>query len=417
MDTTQRWTASEKPRHFLGLLGGFIRRRRFERGFYATKGTTHDRRVHPSGRWPVTAWLLALCTVAGLSSVVHSDEVYFVLPDQYVDREGEQARASARNLRTQFIYSADGFTQLTGGRNYLTKVSFRPDATTVGPQSWSIDRLTVNASVTEMSPSLISLKFADNVTADEITVFDGPWQGGTQNIGPPGGPKEFDIDFVFEPPFPYDPSEGNLLLDFRLEGVSGNTMSIDAANQTFQNAAWDATFHSAVAPWRGGGTVAMFSCELNSAPDGDLDGDGDCDADDINIEAAAIRTVVMDTMYDLNVDGSVNAEDRTYLVKTLKHTWFGDANLDGEFNTNDFVTVLQAGEYEDDEPLNSGWATGDWNGDAEFDTGDLVSAFQDGGFEQGPRTDAVALPEPGSWVLLVTGLFPWFLARLGCCAV
>ena len=80
-------------------------------------------------------------------------------------------------------------------------------------------------------------------------------------------------------------------------------------------------------------------------------------------------------------------------------TFFGDANLDGEFNSLDLVMVVQAGEYEDDIALNSTWSTGDWNGDRDFDSGDFVTAFQDGGFEFGPRQRVTSVPEsvPAFW--------------------
>jgi hypothetical protein len=54
----------------------------------------------------------------------------------------------------------------------------------------------------------------------------------------------------------------------------------------------------------------------------------------------------------------------------------GDANLDGVFDSSDFILVLQAGEYEDSIPGNSVWADGDWNRDGEFTSRDLVVAFQ-----------------------------------------
>ena len=53
-----------------------------------------------------------------------------------------------------------------------------------------------------------------------------------------------------------------------------------------------------------------------------------------------------DAAFDLNSDSSVTLEDHRVWVKDLKHTWFGDADLNGEFNSNDFVQVFQAGKYE-----------------------------------------------------------------------
>ena len=54
----------------------------------------------------------------------------------------------------------------------------------------------------------------------------------------------------------------------------------------------------------------------------------------------------LDTMFDLDGDGSVSAKDHRVWVKDLKRTWFGDADLSGEFDSSDFVQVFQAGKYE-----------------------------------------------------------------------
>ena len=82
------------------------------------------------------------------------------------------------------------------------------------------------------------------------------------------------------------------------------------------------------------------------------------------------------------------------------HTYVGDSNLDGEFNSSDFVTVFSAGKYETGAA--AGYAEGDWNGDKLFNSSDFVAAFAAGGYEKGPRPAAV--PEPASLLLLVLGL-------------
>ena len=82
---------------------------------------------------------------------------------------------------------------------------------------------------------------------------------------------------------------------------------------------------------------------------------------------------------------------------------FGDADLNGEFNSSDMVQVFAAGKYETGE--SAGWSNGDWNGDGLFDSSDMVTAFADGGYEKGPRTGAVVVPEPGTALLLATGLW------------
>lgn len=90
--------------------------------------------------------------------------------------------------------------------------------------------------------------------------------------------------------------------------------------------------------------------------------------------------------------------ERANYVHDVLGTWVGDSNLDGEFNSSDFVQVFTAGKFESGEAAS--WADGDWNGDGVFGSGDFVSAFTDGGFEIGPRPAAAAVPEPSTFVLL-----------------
>jgi hypothetical protein len=102
---------------------------------------------------------------------------------------------------------------------------------------------------------------------------------------------------------------------------------------------------------------------------------------------------------------TVSASLRQTLVRDILRTWFGDANLDGQFNSSDLVQTFQAGKYEVD--TDADWSQGDWNGDRRFGSSDLVVAFQDGGYEQGPRpVEAATVPEPAgaSFVLVAIGL-------------
>jgi hypothetical protein len=135
---------------------------------------------------------------------------------------------------------------------------------------------------------------------------------------------------------------------------------------------------------------------------GDFNSNGLLDAHDIDRLSSEVRSGTNDPAYDLNADRLVDDLDRIVWVETLRNTYFGDSNLDGEFNTNDLVQVFQAGVYEDQIEGNAGWATGDWNGDADFNSRDLVLAFQSGGYEAGPRPAAV--PEPSASLLLLIGI-------------
>ena len=135
---------------------------------------------------------------------------------------------------------------------------------------------------------------------------------------------------------------------------------------------------------------------------GDFDSSGALDARDIDLLTEAVLGNSADPSFDVNLDGHVDHDDRREWVETLRATYFGDTNLDGEFSSTDLVGVFQLGEYEDGVAANSTWAEGDWNGDREFDSADFVLAFQFGGYEQGPRAIA-AVPEPTGPLLLAFG--------------
>ncbi len=143
------------------------------------------------------------------------------------------------------------------------------------------------------------------------------------------------------------------------------------------------------------------------SPSGDFNNDGLLSSTDIDLLTAAVRAGSTDTKFDLNKNSTVDAQDRTVWVESLKKTYFGDADLDGQFNSTDLIAVLSAGQYEDAVSQNSTWATGDWDGDAEFTTSDLVAALQGGGYDAGPRAAVSAVPEPAGWLagcLYIIGL-------------
>ncbi|MCA9170121.1 MAG: hypothetical protein KDB23_20735, partial [Planctomycetales bacterium] len=141
---------------------------------------------------------------------------------------------------------------------------------------------------------------------------------------------------------------------------------------------------------------------------GDFNQDGFLDVNDLDVLGRAILADTADDSWDLNLDGRVDRDDQTIWLSKIKRTTYGDANLDGTFDSTDFVLIFQAGEYEDAVALNSTWATGDWNGDREFTSGDLVMAFQLGVYADSAasRANVHAVPElrNGLWLLCIPGV-------------
>ena len=135
---------------------------------------------------------------------------------------------------------------------------------------------------------------------------------------------------------------------------------------------------------------------------GDFNADWTLTVDDVDLLMTAIRTGESVPLMDLKTDDLVDTNDLHEWVKVEKKTWFGDANLDGEFNSIDFVHVFQSGKYETG--ITATWGEGDWNADGLFGSGDLTKAFQDGGYEKGPVPAAAAVPEPNALSLIGVAL-------------
>lgn len=138
-----------------------------------------------------------------------------------------------------------------------------------------------------------------------------------------------------------------------------------------------------------------------------------CAAEFIDQLNRAVRSENPPAHFDLTFDGKVSIEDMFKLIEVDLNTYFGDSNLDGEFNSSDMVHVMQAAEYEDSLNANSTWTTGDWNGDQEFDSTDWVLAMSRGNYEKGPRAAAIRTvpePQPALSAFLATAVF-WLARR------
>jgi hypothetical protein len=154
--------------------------------------------------------------------------------------------------------------------------------------------------------------------------------------------------------------------------------------------------------------ASQFQAALGANRPGDFDGNDRFDLNDVNPLQRAIYEGTDDAQYDVSGNGVVDEDDLSFWVRDIAFTYVGDADLNGEFNSSDFVLVFQKGEYEDNVAENSTWDEGDWNADLDFTSSDFVAAFQDGGFEVGPA--AVAVPEPVHGLGIV-GLILLFAGR------
>ncbi|MCA9216630.1 MAG: chitobiase/beta-hexosaminidase C-terminal domain-containing protein [Planctomycetales bacterium] len=108
---------------------------------------------------------------------------------------------------------------------------------------------------------------------------------------------------------------------------------------------------------------------------GDLDRNGTIEPSDVDVICFAIGQRDLD--FDLDHDGDVDLRDLETFLASIGSV-IGDSNLDGTFDSTDFVQVFQANVFEKDKIAT--WATGDWNCDGKFGSSDFVYAFASGSY-------------------------------------
>ena len=118
---------------------------------------------------------------------------------------------------------------------------------------------------------------------------------------------------------------------------------------------------------------------------GDLDRNGELDATDVNLIATGAREGSVDLRLDVNRNGVVDAQDHRHWVETLAESALGDANLDGEVNFVDFLSLSSSFGG------NGGWAEGDFDGNGEVGFADFLHLSEN--FGRGIAT-ATSVPEP-----------------------
>ena len=112
----------------------------------------------------------------------------------------------------------------------------------------------------------------------------------------------------------------------------------------------------------GAGETAVFVLNVP----GDFTGDGGVDAADIDDLAAAIRNSSPEAKYDLNGDGDLDGEDMDELVHNILGSEYGDADLNGAVDNEDFEDLV--GNF----GLRAGWPDGDFSGDGSIDLHDFA---------------------------------------------
>lgn len=142
----------------------------------------------------------------------------------------------ASNMRILYVYDASHFTQAgVTAPIVITRLQIRANgaaATWIGD---TINSLTVDLSTAPLDYNVISTTYDSNHGADRTQVYNSSVTipAGSSTAGSPG---PFVVDLNLTTPFLYDPSSGDLTIDFLSSGPSNaaNTPAIDASSTTGQ---------------------------------------------------------------------------------------------------------------------------------------------------------------------------------------
>jgi hypothetical protein len=264
-----------------------------------------------------------------------------VSPSQYANREADARNNFTQPVRYQQVFPASDFAMLDGPHE-ITEIAWRPDAGGAPPEV-TTEHVELSLSVTSRGPGNLSTLFQQNVESNPVVVFDGGSTFTSGNVGPPGGPKEFDMAITLQTPFVYDPRDGNLLMEF------------------VSRSGWD------VAPQNDGFNSPSVSIIAPGNPDA----------------VSGIRFGGIVTQLTLVPIADVKAQLQA-----------GDADQDLDFDQFDLIRVQQAARYLTGQAAT--WGQGDWNGapggsqgspppgNGFFDQLDIVAALAPAHYLKGP---------------------------------
>ncbi len=134
-------------------------------------------------------------------------------------------------------------------------------------------------------------------------------------------------------------------------------------------------------------------------PNPDSDGDGVLAGNDIDLLTDFISTKNFKVAFDLNEDMVVDERDRAFFVEEIVGTVFGDANLDGFVDFEDFLALSASFDQ------GNGWAGGNFDGDGRTDFDDFLILSENFGATR-EISSVHVVPEPtGLWFAILLTLF------------
>ncbi|HMJ64745.1 MAG TPA: PEP-CTERM sorting domain-containing protein [Candidatus Binatia bacterium] len=157
------------------------------------------------------------------------------------------------DARYQQVYDAARFAiPFQGNLGRLEYIAFRLDSPAGYSSLGTYTNVQISLSTTPASEGSLSPVFVQNVGLDATVIFSGTLTWGASHAPGPG-PQNWDLILTPTAPFLYDPSRGNLLLDYR--GTLSTTGPNGFGPLDAYRLAGDGTASVFAAPNSGMGTV------------------------------------------------------------------------------------------------------------------------------------------------------------------
>ena len=175
--------------------------------------------------------VLALLPLALMISPIHASPILVVVPNADTNTVGN----AADGLPTSDLHSQEVFdsSQFPTGTLLITEFGLR-----VAPGTGALSLIaaldTLSLSTTQYAPNssgsktLLTNTFATNIGPDNTVVYSGPVSFTNGGCSGPGV-CSFTL-FTFTTPFLYNPSQGNLLLDARISGITSSSGLLDSVS-------------------------------------------------------------------------------------------------------------------------------------------------------------------------------------------
>jgi hypothetical protein len=179
-----------------------------------------------------TVGLVSVAIVVSTVGSASGEIIKIVTPSSVKSTESpDVAHPAAVAARIQYLIPASDFAGLPGTHRRIVGWNFRADASQNQPFNWSSTNSRIWMSTTDKTATTLTNTYDNNHGANKSLVHDGAISFPVLATGPAQGPRNVADGPRLQTPFIYDPSKGNLLIEWmRFDGPTSPRIDVLASN-------------------------------------------------------------------------------------------------------------------------------------------------------------------------------------------